>query len=62
MIARLTHLLRSFLKNEAGPTSVEYAVMLALVISVCIASVTAVGADSKQTYKEVRKVLKLKKH
>ena len=30
-----------FLKNEDGPTAVEYAVMLALIIVVCIAAITA---------------------
>ena len=30
----------AFLKGEDGPTAVEYAVMLALVIIVCIASIT----------------------
>ena len=30
-----------FLKNEDGPTAVEYAVMLALIIVVCIAAISA---------------------
>ena len=30
-----------FLKNEDGPTAVEYAVMLALIIVVCITAITA---------------------
>jgi pilus assembly protein Flp/PilA len=33
----------SFLKNEDGPTSVEYAVMLALTVVVCIGAVTVLG-------------------
>ena len=32
-----------FLRDESGPTAVEYAVMLALIIIVCIASVGFVG-------------------
>lgn len=36
----------TFLKNEDGPTAVEYAVMLALVIVVCL---TAIGTLGKQT-------------
>lgn len=34
-----------FLRGEDGPTSVEYAVMLALIIIVCIAAVTTVGGE-----------------
>ena len=62
MIARMTRRVLSFLKNEAGSTSVEYAVMLALIISVCAASVAQVGTDSKKTFREVRKDLKIKGH
>lgn len=36
----------SFLKQEEGPTAVEYAVMLALIIVVCIASVSALGTPT----------------
>ncbi len=39
-----------FLKNEDGPTAVEYAVMLALIIVVCIAAITALGVNAGNTY------------
>ena len=39
-----------FLTSEDGPTAVEYAVMLALVIVVCIAAVTALGTNANNTY------------
>jgi pilus assembly protein Flp/PilA len=42
-----------FLKREDGPTAVEYAVMLALIIVVCIAAVTAIGGASNQTFSSV---------
>ena len=42
-----------FLGSEDGPTSVEYAVMLALIIIVCIAAVTALGASANKTYTTV---------
>ncbi|MDB4766665.1 Flp family type IVb pilin, partial [bacterium] len=32
-----------FMKSEDGPTAVEYAVMLALIVIVCIASITSIG-------------------
>lgn len=35
--------LREFLKSEDGPTAVEYAVMLALIVVVCISTISAVG-------------------
>ena len=40
----------SFLKNEDGPTAVEYAVMLALIIVVCIAAITALGKNANTTF------------
>jgi pilus assembly protein Flp/PilA len=42
-----------FLKNEDGPTAVEYAVMLALIIVVCIAAVTTLGTRANNTYTTV---------
>jgi pilus assembly protein Flp/PilA len=35
-----------FLKSEDGPTSVEYAVMLALIITVALTSITTLGASN----------------
>jgi pilus assembly protein Flp/PilA len=43
----------SFLKNEDGPTAVEYAVMLALIIVVCITAVTALGSNANKTFTSV---------
>ena len=40
---RLFHFVADFLKREDGPTAVEYAVMLALVIAVCVSSIGAFG-------------------
>jgi pilus assembly protein Flp/PilA len=39
-----------FLREEDGPTAVEYAVMLALIITVCIASITAVGRSTNSSF------------
>jgi pilus assembly protein Flp/PilA len=46
-----------FLKAEDGPTAVEYAVMLALIIVVCITSVTSLGTKAKGTFTTVGAVL-----
>jgi pilus assembly protein Flp/PilA len=40
----------SFLKKEDGPTAVEYAVMLSLIIVVCIAAITTLGSNANQTF------------
>jgi pilus assembly protein Flp/PilA len=42
-----------FLKREDGPTAVEYAVMLALIIVVCIGAITTLGANANQTFTSV---------
>ena len=43
----------SFLKKEDGPTAVEYAVMLALIIVVCITAVTTLGSKANSTFSNV---------
>lgn len=40
----------AFLKQEDGPTAVEYAVMLALIIVVCIAAITALGSSASGVF------------
>ena len=42
-----------FLKKEDGPTAVEYAVMLALIVVVCIAAITTLGSNSNETFGNV---------
>jgi pilus assembly protein Flp/PilA len=43
----------TFLKNEDGPTAVEYAVMLALILVVCITAITTLGTDVSATFSNV---------
>ena len=43
----------NFLKREDGPTAVEYAVMLALIIVVCITAITALGSNANKTFSSV---------
>ena len=43
----------SFLSNEDGPTAVEYAVMLALIIVVCVGAIAALGSNANNTYNYV---------
>jgi pilus assembly protein Flp/PilA len=42
-----------FLNNEDGPTAVEYAVMLALIIVVCITAISALGSNASNTFQYV---------
>ncbi|MEN6457326.1 MAG: Flp family type IVb pilin [Thermoguttaceae bacterium] len=47
---RLNPKIRRFLVAEDGPTAVEYAVMLALIILVCLAGVLAVGTKTNALF------------
>ena len=42
-----------FVKREDGPTAVEYAVMLALIIVVCIGAITTLGGNANKTFTSV---------
>ncbi len=44
---------RRFLASEDGPTAVEYAVMLALIVVVCLASIQAIGTRANKTFNSV---------
>jgi pilus assembly protein Flp/PilA len=52
----MTSLLKNvqrFLVSEDGPTAVEYAVMLALIVIVCLAAITNLGTAARETFTEV---------
>jgi len=49
-MTKFTQKMVEFLKKEDGPTAVEYAVMLALIIVVCIVAITALGNNASQTF------------
>jgi pilus assembly protein Flp/PilA len=53
MRTQFTQALVRFLNNEDGPTAVEYAVMLALIIVVCITAITALGSNANKTFSSV---------
>lgn len=44
---------KNFLVAEDGPTAVEYAVMLALIIVVCIVAIRTIGTRSSATFSAV---------
>ena len=53
MLSRFASAVADFLRNEDGPTAVEYAVMLALIIVVCIAAISALGSNASNTFSYV---------
>ena len=53
MLSRITRPLVNFLADESGPTAVEYAVMLALIIVVCIGAITSLGQGANGTFTNV---------
>lgn len=42
-----------FLTSEDGPTAVEYAVMLALIIIVCLTAISSIGTNANATFDRV---------
>jgi len=44
---------RNFLVSEDGPTAVEYAVMLALIVIVCLTAISAVGTSTNTTFQSI---------
>jgi len=46
----------NFIKREDGPTAVEYAIMLALIVVVCIAAVGAIGQGARDVFQSVADV------
>ncbi|HLJ97439.1 MAG TPA: Flp family type IVb pilin [Gemmataceae bacterium] len=52
-MSNLRNFVVEFLKREDGPTAVEYAVMLALIIVVCIGAITTLGKNANTTFTSV---------
>jgi len=52
-MSRLAVKVQRFLKSEDGPTAVEYAVMLALIIIVCLTAIQAIGTNANATFQSV---------
>jgi pilus assembly protein Flp/PilA len=50
---KLRNFVVEFLRHEDGPTAVEYAVMLALIIVVCIGAITTLGKNANTTFDSV---------
>ncbi len=53
MLQRFQQSVVNFLKAEDGPTAVEYAVMLSLIIVVCITAISTLGSNANNTFSYV---------
>ena len=54
----LTLSVKRFIVSEDGPTAVEYAVMLALIVVVCLTAITAVGTNATTKFDATATALK----
>ena len=43
----------NFLKSEDGPTAVEYAIMLALIVIVCLTAIQAIGDNANTAFNTI---------
>jgi len=49
----LAQKVQRFLVSEDGPTAVEYAVMLALIVIVCLTAISSIGTNANTTFTNV---------
>jgi pilus assembly protein Flp/PilA len=49
----LVQKVQNFLVSEDGPTAVEYAVMLALIVIVCLTAIQAIGTQANDTFTKI---------
>ena len=49
----LAQKVQRFLASEDGPTAVEYAVMLALIVIVCLTAISSIGTNANTTFQNV---------
>ncbi len=56
-LKQITRDMKRFLQSEDGPTAVEYAVMLALIVVVCLTAIKAVGTNANNKFNAVKNAL-----
>lgn len=44
---------KRFLQSEDGPTAVEYAIMLALIVIVCLTAIQAIGTNANSAFEDI---------
>jgi len=50
---RFVQAVRRFLASPEGPTAVEYSVMLALIVVVCLTAIRGIGTNANKTFSNV---------
>ena len=53
-MTNLAQSVKKFLVSEDGPTAVEYAVMLALIVIVCLTAIRAVGTNAAARFNDIK--------
>jgi pilus assembly protein Flp/PilA len=53
--------IQNFLKDEEGATAVEYGVMVALIIAVCIIAISGIGKSIGESFTDVDTKIKAAK-
>ena len=53
VMKKLAQKVQQFLVSEDGPTAVEYAVMLALIVIVCLTAIRSIGTNAAATFNNV---------
>lgn len=57
MLKSIATNVKKFLVSEDGPTAVEYAVMLALIVIVCLTAIRAIGTNANTKFNAVATAL-----
>jgi pilus assembly protein Flp/PilA len=50
---RIVLRIQRFVDSDDGPTAVEYAVMMVLIIMVCLIAITSVGTQTSHTFSNI---------
>jgi pilus assembly protein Flp/PilA len=57
-VKKFTNHVVRLLNDESGPTAVEYAIMLALIVIVCIGTIRAVGTNANARFQTIANTLR----
>ncbi len=52
MLKTIVKKIRCFLTDEEGPTAVEYAVMLMMIVLVCMTAIQALGRNASESFED----------
>ncbi len=52
-MTKFANSVKNFIVSEDGPTAVEYAVMLSLIVVVCLAAISTLGQSANSKFTEI---------